>query len=189
MYDRKEMRKKIKEIVKHIWVNEIKNDYNRNLLIGEDTFKNAMYSHLKEYLKYEIELDDIRIYTEYYIKGAKSKADLVIGYLNPYTLKELEKTRKSYCTKEAVEPIAIFELKFKSYSGADNDIINDLKKVKDKYMISDDLPICDYYLAHISEYELDELFYVEKSRKQNHYIIKLAAVWNYKQQDMIWDSH
>ncbi len=189
MYDRKEMRKRIKEIVKHIWVNEIKNDYDRNLLIGEDSFKNVLFSHLREYLKYEIELDNIRIYTEYYIKDAKSKADLVIGYLNPYTLKELDRTRKSYCTKEAVEPIAIFELKYKSYSGADNDIINDFIKVQEKYMQADDLPKCDYYLAHISEYELDELFYVEKSKKQNHYIIELAAMWSEEEQDLIWKSH
>lgn len=189
MLDSKALRNRIREIVKHIWMNEIRQDYDNSLLIGEDTFKNALYYHLRKYLKYEFEVENIRVYTEYYIRDAKAKADLFIGYLNPETIKGFEETREWYNIKEAVEPLAIFELKYKNYFKAHKDFISDFIKVKEKYEKSDELPKCDYYIAHISECNLEKLLFVDKAHKKNFFITELAAMWDNKNEEMIWDFH
>lgn len=178
---KKDIRNRIKEIVKHIWVNEIKRDYEKYMLIGEDTLKNVFFFHLRNYLKYEIEKDNLRIYTEYYVKDAKSKADILIGYLNDKTMKMLDETREYYCTKEAVEPLAIFELKYKSYSGGENDFCLDISKVKERYKNVTELENCDFYLCFISEYDFGCHKWSDDER-----ITELTACYNSDSKEMKW---
>lgn len=178
---KKDIRNRIKEIVKHIWVNEIHDDYNNDIFLCEDTLKNVLYFYLRQYLKSEIEFDNIRIYTEYYLKDAKSKADILIGYLNDKTMKILDETREYYCTKEAVEPLAIFELKYKSYSGGENDFCSDISKVKERYKNVTELENCDFYLCFISEYDFGCHKWSDDER-----ITELTACYNSDSKEMKW---
>lgn len=182
MYDRKEMRKRIKEIVKFIWEYEIQWEYDEVMLLREDCLKASMYHHLRNYLKYEIERDYLRVYTEYYIKGANVFADIVIAEIDMSMTKDGN-------WKNATMPIAVFEMKFKGYKQGNKDFLNDYLKVKEKYEQADDVPKCDYYLCFIDEYDHGKKFFINKKHKKNFYITECTAIWNSETEKMIWASH
>jgi len=188
---KKEIRKRIKDIVKLIWLSEIQNDYNEDMLFREDTLKNALYFHLRNYLKYEVENFGLRIYTEYRIDETGSKADIMIANINEKAIVDKQKKLNEDYTylKNGIEPIAIFELKFKDYRYGYKDYCKDINKIQNVYLRTEELVDCDYYLCFISEYIYDQQFWVEKKNKQNFKITELTAIWNREKDELIWDYH
>lgn len=181
---KKDIRNRIKEIVKHIWVNEIHDDYNNDIFLCEDTLKNVLYFYLRQYMKSEIEFDNIRIYTEYCVEDLNLWADIAVVYLNENKIIEY--------TQQGAEPIAIFELKYKNRRDGRSSFLSDVNKVKNKYQMTNELSKCDYYLCFISEYEYDENFFVDKSHKKNYWITELTAIWNTKNKEddpLDWSYH
>lgn len=182
-----DIRNRIKEIVKHIWVNEVQNDYNNDMFLCEDTLKCTLLFHLRNYLRYEIKKENIRIYTEYCINSTKSRADIVIAYINKQTVDRLEQEIAEgdyYSVKQAVEPLAVFELKFLCCRNADRLFHGDYEKVMMKYSNCEELSECDFYLCFISEWILEQKSFVDKKAKN---IIELTAIWNKEKDNLKWE--
>ncbi len=190
MHDIKAIRKRIKEVVKFIWSHEIPYDYKYDMILREDSMKASLYHHLRDYFKYEIENDILRIYTEYHIRGTKAFADIVIADFDNKKFEEINTYGGDW--KDASMPIAVFELKISGRKNGKDKFIADINKVID-IQASNVLPNCDYYLAHISEYDHGQLFFLDKSHKKNFFITELAAMYNSKAENedesMIWKSH
>lgn len=182
MTDIRELRKRIKEIVKYIWVNEIKNDHYNGMLLREDSLKSSLYFHLRNYLKYEIEHDNVRIYTEYYVKGCNATADIAVALIdNDY--------KEYHDVKDATHPIAVFELKALSAKIGKKKFQDDIDKVKNIYENAEILNACDFYLCFINEYGDEDQFWVDKRHKKNFKITECTAVYNWETEEMDWDVH
>ncbi len=188
---KKELRKRIKEIVKHIWMNEIQDDYNQDMLFNEDALKISLCFHLRNYLKYEMEKYNLKIYTEYRINETGSKADIMIAYLNDEKMKKIQKelNEEYYYLDNGIEPLSVFELKLTYRIDGRNNYVKDIDKIQNVYLRTEELVDCDYYLCFISEYIYDQQFWVEKKNNQNFKITELTAIWNREKDELIWDYH
>ena len=68
----------IDKTIKEIWVNEIKNDYDEDYLLKEDSLKNSLYFHIRSTLEDVLRDNNLRIYPEFYFTELKYRADLAI---------------------------------------------------------------------------------------------------------------
>ncbi len=154
--------------------------------------KASLYLHLSNYLKSEIELNNIRIYTEYYISETNSRADIVIGYLDDEKIKKIYDDEGFVYIQQGVEPIAVFELKYCTKFDAKQRFQSDIDKVNEKHINTEEFRNCDFYLCFISEIAYKKKFFVDKSHKQNFRITELTAIWNNEKtvdDQLDWKSH
>ncbi len=73
--------KKLDKVIKNIWLEDIKDDYEHNLILNEDTLKNALYFHLRTYFENTPEFYDLCIFTEctdYGFSSLSYRPDMII---------------------------------------------------------------------------------------------------------------
>lgn len=137
----------IDEAIKSIWVNEIRNDYEKDRLLGEDTLKNAMYFHLRNRIGWLCDECDIRIFTEFTDWNFKSKGkrpDMVIVKVD--TEKDV-----SYLGDQVTDCLAVIEFKFINGFAAHKVVYADYEKLR--YYIEELGVHCKLYMATIWEQE------------------------------------
>lgn len=143
--------------IKHIWINDIKADYDNGWLLKEDTLKVSFCHYLRMKLENFFYDNDIRIFTEFtddVFKGRGFRPDIVIAKV------DFDKESKYY-GDYVVECLAVIELKFKKGYTASNDIYSDYEKL---YTYIKDIGIeCPMYMATIWEYEDDETLWERKN--------------------------
>lgn len=67
----------IKQAIKQIWLNNIKDDYDNKRILNEDTLKALFYFHLRNNLKEYLNDTRVRIYTEFNLNQNK-RVDLAV---------------------------------------------------------------------------------------------------------------
>ena len=122
----KEIFNQIDTVLKYIWEYDIKQDYDKQYLLKEDTLKNALYFHLRNKLSALFEKYNLRIYTEFtddIFKRTSCRPDLIIAEINP----DLE---EDYLGKCVTRIVSIIEIKFQSNSySAIKNIKSDYDKI------------------------------------------------------------
>lgn len=68
----------LKNKIESIWMNEIKQDYENDLIVNEDTLKMCFCNHLREKLKDLIKNHRLRIISEYRLFKSRKKVDIAI---------------------------------------------------------------------------------------------------------------
>ena len=89
------------EVIKHIWINRIKEDFDEKMILNEDTLKSLFYYHLRLNLSELILEDNIRIFTEFTVQNKKI-ADLAIVNITV-----------THDIIDIVEVLALLEFKYK----------------------------------------------------------------------------
>ncbi|MEH6993713.1 hypothetical protein V7075_13525 [Neobacillus drentensis] len=133
-------------VIKKVWQEDIKVDYENLLLLKEDSFKNAFYYHLRrrigdDYLK----TNNLRIFTEFYIEG--ERIDLVIAEINPLMAEE---EHLGYCITKIVAGI---EMKHKGKYASEKLFDKDISKV----------------IAYSKKLDFDTMLYVAFIREKYFY--------------------
>jgi len=147
----------IDRVIKEVWAQDIKTDYERFFLLREDTLKNSFYFHLRTKLAPLLEEHNLRIYTEYYVKELKYRADLAIVRIDP-------ESEEDHLENMVTNTLAIFELKYGGYY-ADKFIQSDVPKLK-SYVQKMSSP-CQFYFAVIFEAECTDLRWFTKKQTNN----------------------
>lgn len=133
---------KLDKIIKEVWNEDIKVDYNNHYLLLEDSLKCAFYYHLRNKLGDGwLKANRLRIVPEYHLCNGY-RADLAIVKL----VKKDERNRKHL--SDCVESIlTIIELKHKSAQ-----VINPFYEDRDKlYLYSKEYPQAQLYVGFIHE--------------------------------------
>jgi hypothetical protein len=150
-----EIRKKIDEAIKYVWIHDIQRDYWQYSIQIEATLQSAYYHHLRKRLGARFFNDnDIRIFCEweYDLSGRKKYADLAFVQLG-----EVQSMLK-YSAKDV---IAIIELKYGGRFSKLDFFKPDIEKMKNfrKSRIADELySQTYYYLGFFQEHGLDKAF-------------------------------
>ncbi|MBR6514421.1 MAG: hypothetical protein IKT46_06280 [Clostridia bacterium] len=154
-------RKAIKEIhntIKYIWEYDIPCDYEKKMLLKEDTFKNSLYFHIRTRLGALLEKYDIMIFTEFNtdkFRKTKCRADLIIA--------QIDREKEGFLGDCIKRYISVFELKFKGdYSKAAEHITEDYNKIHryiDEFKLDEG---CQYYVAAIWECQPDSKWWLDK---------------------------
>lgn len=77
--------KEIHNTIKYIWEYDIPRDYEKKLLLKEDTFKNSLYFHIRTRLGALLEKYNIMIFTEFNtdkFRNKKCRADLILAQVD-----------------------------------------------------------------------------------------------------------
>ena len=153
----------IDKTIKEIWVNEIKNDYDEDYLLKEDSLKNSLYFHIRSTLEDVLRDNNLRIYPEFYFPELKYRADLAIV--------QMDTESKNYYLKDRVsEVVVIFELKYVNASNnneaTEQWIMEDIKKFK-RYVQEGQLN-AQFYFAVIYENERKRMNWMDQ-RSSKHW--------------------
>lgn len=153
----------IDKTIKEIWVNEIKNDYDEDYLLKEDSLKNSLYFHIRSTLEDVLRDNNLRIYPEFYFPELKYRADLAIV--------QMDTESKNYYLKDRVsEVVVIFELKYVNASNnneaTEQWIMEDIKKFK-RYVQEGQLN-AQFYFAVIYENERKRMNWIDQ-RSSKHW--------------------
>lgn len=153
----------IDKTIKEIWVNEIKNDYDEDYLLKEDSLKNSLYFHIRSALEDVLRDNNLRIYPEFYFPELKYRADLAIV--------QMDTESKNYYLKDRVsEVVVIFELKYVNASNnneaTEQWIMEDIKKFK-RYVQEGQLN-AQFYFAVIYENERKRMNWMDQ-RSSKHW--------------------
>lgn len=108
---KKSVVKEIDKAIKDVWLHEICEDYRGDGLLREASLQCALYHHLRNRLKFVLEENDLRIYSEYTFKEERYRADLVIAHV-------VFDSEISYLEERVDEIVAIIELKYVSGGSA-----------------------------------------------------------------------
>ena len=153
----------IDKTIKETWVNEIKEDYEEDYLLKEDSLKNRLYFHLRTKLEAVLREHDLRIFPEYYFPELKYRADLAIVQMDA-------ESENDYLKDRVKDIVAIFELKYVNASNNDEAteqwIMDDVRKFK-RY-IQEGKVNAQFYFAVIYENERTTLNWMDK-RSSNHW--------------------
>lgn len=139
----------IDNAIRYIWEYEIKQDYDNDLLINEDTLKNALYFHIRTKLSDLLEKHNIKIFTELTngkFAGSRRRPDMALVRID-------NSLPGDYLGDGITEYICIIEIKFQgdNYRAA-KVIYDDYDKIK-CYIENMDLNCPLYYMATIWEAE------------------------------------
>lgn len=189
------MEQKIKDVllseiqrnVKEIWKKDIRNDYMNGRLLKEDTLKNSFYFHLRRRMDDMFKAANVVVFTEFRLKGLNQIADIAIVKIDSWNPGESEKNLED----SVIDIIAVFELKYKSYSKQiEEAIYHDRDKIhqyvesyKYKY------PNCRYYYVILYEELVDPFFWMDaedRSWAQGR-VTELASGYVDKESEMIFD--
>lgn len=158
----KKVLNEIHRTIKYIWEYDIPKDYNKKLLLKEDTFKNSLYFHIRTRLSALLEKYNIMIFTEFNtdkFRNTGYRADLILAQMNF----EEEKKFWGDCVENY---ISIFELKFKSdYTNASYEILKDYEKTEHYIKELKLSEYCHYYIATIWECYPDSKWWLKKDEE------------------------
>lgn len=170
-----EIRKKIDQTIKEIWMKSIPKDFDEGYIINEDCLKMSLCYHMRRKLATFLRENDLRIYTEKYFPGMKKKPDIIIAKISDeYSEHSL------YASIREEDVVALFELKFTSdaATSTENWMKDDVWKLKD-YVQKSKLE-CPMYFAVIYEVECSRLSWLD-GRSSNNWaagkITELDAGW------------
>ena len=154
---KKVLREEIDRAIKEVWKKNIRNDYKNSHLFNEDTLKNSFYFHLRRKLGTKfLEENNIRIFTEFYVKDMSLFADMAIF--------ELGNKFDGYISDNIKSYIAIIEFKWGGIYTQDSYFNIDIEKVKG-YIQKRNIDKCLYYLGFINEKERsDSLYWLDGRR-------------------------
>ncbi len=161
------MNRKIKKLdttIKKIWIEDVADDYDRNLILNEDTLKNVLYFYLRTCFEKTPELEDFCIFTEcthYGFSALNYTPDMVVVDT---------KTDKI---------VAVFELKYKSRNchRVEDLVYHDFHKLKEYIDTLDTVHSeCQYYIAAITLGEFDRANWLDgRSKWANGKVAELIA--------------
>ncbi|MBQ3528065.1 MAG: hypothetical protein IJA52_05890 [Clostridia bacterium] len=144
---------KLDATIKKIWVKNIADDYNNDLVLNEDTLKNVLYFYLRNYFEKSPDFKDFCIYTEctqYGFSQLNYTPDMVV------------------IDKNSNKIVAVFELKYKASNcyKVEDLVIRDFHKLK-AYMDALDTvhSECQYYIAAITLGEFDRANWLDGRSK------------------------
>jgi hypothetical protein len=132
--------------IKEIWLKEVKQDYDSDSLLKEDTLKNSIYHHLRNRLD-KCNLDNIKVYTEFTnstLQNSGSRADIAVVKLK-------DEFDEDYLGDNVDEILAIIEIKFKGNRCAPWVLMSDIDKIK-TYIRKYKMVNCQMYLGFMHEY-------------------------------------
>ena len=155
--------KEIHNTIKYVWEYDILNDYNKSMLLKEDTLKNSLYFHIRTRLGALLEQYNIMIFTEFNTDKFRKlgfRADMVIAQI------DLDKANEIFLGDCIEKYISVIEIKFKAdFCKAAEYIYNDYIKTKE-YIKNFGLDeMCRYYVATIWVCYPDSKWWLEKDTK------------------------
>lgn len=150
--------KKIDRAIKEVWLEEVCEDYAKDRLLKEASLQCSIYHHLRNRLENILKENDLRIYSEYWVKECAYRADLAIIHLD-YDREE------EYLRNYVDEIVAIIELKFVSgrSKGTIDWVTEDVFKLKDYTKKCDS----NLYLGIIYENDCKNLSWLDKRSTNN----------------------
>lgn len=155
---KKSIKKEIDRAIKEVWLDEVCEDYARDKLLMEASLQCAIYHHLRNRLEDILEENDLRIYSEYWMKECGYRADLAIVHLDM----EREENHLRDCVDEVA---AIIEVKY--VSGRNRRTIDwvkeDVFKLKDYAKKYDS----ELYLGVIYENDFENISWMDKRTTNN----------------------
>lgn len=179
---------RIKDVVRYIWMNDIRVDFESDMLLGGNSLETAFYYYLRKYLRYEIERDDLRIYTGYFVRQASEKADIVIAHMDTDKLRAIKRDKEDIFStaNDALEILCVFKFLHQNYSGGADEFCAIIDTVKENFSVTAELSECDYYLGFISEYYYQRFSWVGSIDSGKYSINELTAVWDEEENGLIW---
>lgn len=165
----------IQKNVKEIWMHDIRDDYLNGRLLKEDTLKNSFYFHLRNRLDPLFKQANVVVFTEFRLKELNQIADIAIVQIEPWTPLKAERNLED----SVINILALFELKYKSYSKQiEKAIYKDKDKIRQYIEIYKDIyPACRYYYTVLYEELVDPFFWMEKedAKWAGGYVTELAS--------------
>ncbi|MCM3155019.1 hypothetical protein M3611_23695 [Priestia megaterium] len=126
------------QLIKEIWVTNIKKDYEEKYLYKEDSLKNALYYHLRSKMDLS---EEIRIYPEFRLSCGR-RVDIAIVKV------DFEKARSHHLSESIHSIEALIEIKYIKAGLSDEAFYKDLNKLADYYI---SYPGAKLYAAFIHE--------------------------------------
>lgn len=131
----------IDSIIKKVWTEKVKPDYDTKFLLYEDSLKNSLYYHIRSGLEnYRALNGNLRIYTEYKLPCGR-RADIAIVSV------DLVKANTTHLKDCVLNIEALIEIKYKK-ANVYKDFYDDLKKMVDYSKL---YPNAMLYAAFIQE--------------------------------------
>lgn len=157
-----EIKNKIDETIKEIWLKNIPKDFDGGYIINEDCLKMSLCYHLRRKLASLLKENNLRIYTEKYFPGMRKKPDIIIA-----EMREDFEENTLYSSIREEDVVALLELKFTSDTtqSTANWMKEDLKKLKE-YVQKGKLQ-CQLYFVVIYEIECEWLHWLDKRSTNN----------------------
>lgn len=150
----------IMKVICDVWEKNISKDYNKEILLNEDTLKCAFYYHLRRKLGRLMNENNLCMFTEYLgeeFKGLNYRPDMVI-------VKKKDNCDEEYLIDHIEETVIAIEFKFKNKYEY-NSIIADRDKIK-KYVKCIDNN-CQYILVVIHEKYWENPFWLGDKQTKN----------------------
>ncbi|WP_253278942.1 hypothetical protein [Psychrobacillus sp. FJAT-21963] len=172
----------VKRAILKVWTKDIKSDYNKHLLLKEDTLKNAFYYHLRKRLGDTfLNKNNLAIFTEFFIVG--ERIDLVVVEIDPL------KAKSNYLGECVINILAVVEMKYKGANVQDGIFQADVDKIMN-YLINNEKETL-FYLAFIREVwfhedEIDYWLIPEQQIVAKDRVTELLAYHSIEQEKMIW---
>lgn len=144
----------------NIWEKNIQKDYNKGILLEEDTLKCALYYHLRRKIGKLMNDNNLCILTEYLgpeFKKINCRPDMVI-------VKMKDNCDEEYLINHIEEVVVAIELKFKNGYSYDS-IVADKYKLKN--YVKNIRNNCQYVLAVIQEKCWDYPFWLDDRQANN----------------------
>lgn len=156
----KNVRCKIDQVIKTVWLKEICEDYGHGRFLREASLQSSLYHHLRSHLDEVLNDNDLFIYPEFYIPELGYKADLAIVQMDLYA--------KGRLSDRVSDIAAIVELKLEAGAaqGTLEVIKADLQKLRRyaKHLEGN----CQFYFGIIYETPCDWLYWLDR-RSTDHW--------------------
>ena len=158
---KKSVIKRIDRIIKEVWLNNLKKDYESCHLFKEDTLKSSLYFHVRRKLGTKfLDENNLRIFTEFSDGGIGE-----LGYRADIAIIEIGSDKDIYIGYNIKSVIAIIELKFGGSDTPDGYFYDDVTKIKN--YVQNLKWDCQYYLGFISEKEYCYPFWLDGRQTNN----------------------
>ena len=152
---KKSVIKKIDQVIKHIWLNEICNEYGQGHFLVEAGIQCSLYHHLRNQLEDILTENSLIVYPEFYFGGLRYYADIAIC--------PVDMSLDTYLSDKVIDIASIIELK---YGGSPYYIKTDIPKLKN-YVQSLGYN-CQYYFGVIDiNTQRDRLTWLDKRSTNN----------------------
>lgn len=131
----------VHSVIKKVWLEDVKKDYDNLSLLKESSLQHAFYFHLRRRLGEDfLEENNLKIYPEFRI--GESRADLAVVAIDTHSTEE-------YLKDCVTEVISVIEMKYKGQYAGESSFDNDVLKVLSYINAKTDDTM--YYLAFIRE--------------------------------------
>ncbi|MCZ8493610.1 hypothetical protein [Priestia megaterium] len=173
----------IQTVIKKVWLEDIKKDYDKLSLLKESSLQVTFCYHLRRRLGDDfLDQHNIKLYPEY--EMGDQKADLAIVVIDPNMAKE---KHLKYCTKEV---ISVIEMKHKNEKAPEKCFNDDVTKTLSYIKKSNSNTM--YYLAFIREmyFNADDVTNWVTSKQALKVKGQLTELYSYgdlQTNKMIWD--